>query len=73
MEDICPKVVRVQMGGSYVVLNTKEGIREGRAALYEDIMNAAKYEELQDYIEVVIDPGAKEEDIPDFLRPEMEG
>jgi hypothetical protein len=35
--------------------------------IYEDIMNAAKYNELGDWISIITAPDATEEDIPEFL------
>jgi len=59
---------RVCINHTYVVdLNNKDMIREAVDCLYEDLMNAVKYDELQDWIHVVADPTATEDDIPEFL------
>lgn len=60
---------RVVVRCSYVVdLDNKDMISEAKDCIYEDVMNAVKYDELQNYIEVVEDKSAKESDIPDFLK-----
>ena len=60
---------RVIIRTSYVVdLDNDSMIEEARDCLYEDVMNAVKFDELQNYIEVVEDKKAKVSDIPDFLK-----
>jgi hypothetical protein len=43
-------------------------ISEAKDCLYEDILNAVKYNELHEYIRVVEDKTAKVSDIPEFLK-----
>jgi len=59
---------KVQIGHSYVVdLDDKDMVDHAKDALYEDLMNAVKYDELPSNIEAVNAPDASEGDIPDFL------
>ena len=60
---------RVKIGWSYVVdLDDEEMIRQATDALYEDLMNAVKYDELHLWIDHEEDDEATEEDIAGFLR-----
>ena len=60
---------RVIIRCSYIVdLENEDMISEAKDCIYEDIMNAVKFDELQNYIEVVEDKTAKVSDIPDFLK-----
>lgn len=60
---------KVKLTAEYVVnLDDEYMVEEAKTALYEDIMNFVKYDELQDHLEVEEDPTAKEEDIADFLQ-----
>jgi len=59
---------RVQISHSYVVdLDNKEMVEDGTEALYDDLMNAVKFDELGANIVVLEAPDASESDIPDFL------
>jgi hypothetical protein len=61
--------VRVKISLDYVVPNDEEIIAEAKESLYEDLMNAYKYDELADWVEVEDAPDANTDDIPDFLAP----
>jgi len=64
---------RVQISHSYVVnLDNEDMVEHARDALYEDLMNAVKFDELHSNIEVVEDPDATETEIPDFLTENIE-
>ena len=59
---------RVQISHSYVVdLDNQEMVEHGKEALFEDLMNAVKFDELWSNIQVEKDPEASENDIPEFL------
>lgn len=47
-------------------------IDEARQCVYEDVMNAMKYDEVAENIDVISDPSAKVEDIPEFLTERIE-
>ena len=64
--------VRVRLSGDYTVLNDPEMIQEARKALFEDIMNAAKYEELGDWITTEPAPDGNLDQVPDYLLEEGE-
>jgi hypothetical protein len=67
------KLGRVILKSSYVVdLNNREMVDAAKIALYEDVMNAVKYNELHTWIDIIEDPDANEEDIPEFLIDEDE-
>lgn len=52
----------------YVVDLDNEGmVGDAKDALYEDVMNAVKFNEVDCWIKVIDAPDAKEEDIPEFL------
>jgi hypothetical protein len=53
--------------GYAVDLDNPEMVTHAIDALYEDVMNSVKFDELQDWIKIIEDPSAKEEDIPGFL------
>jgi hypothetical protein len=57
---------------SYVVdLDDADMVDHAKECIYEDIMSAYKYDEVQNYIEVTEpDKTLKESDIPQFLLPE---
>ena len=58
---------RVQISMSYVVnLNDADMVQEAKDCLYEDLMNAYKYDEIGANIEV-IKTNDKASDIPEFL------
>ena len=64
---------RVQLNLSYVVKgNDQDMINQAKLALYEDIMGAVKYDELEGWIEDVPAPEATEDQIPEFLTYEEE-
>lgn len=59
---------RVVFDLGYVVdLDNEEMVDDAKTCVIEDIHNAIKYGELDQYIEVRDDPDAKVEDIPEFL------
>lgn len=66
------KLGKVKIELEYIVdLDNQDMVDQAKNALYEDLMNAAKYEELFDMIEVTDeDKTLKEEDIPEFLIEE---
>ena len=73
MSDQARKLVRVQLSASYVAYADDAAmIEEARLSLYEDMMNAAKYSELHQWIHVVDAPTATEDEIADFLLHEEE-
>lgn len=60
---------KVKLTAEYVVnLDDEYMVEEAKTALYEDIMNFVKYDELQNHFDVVEDPTSKEDDIADFLQ-----
>lgn len=62
------KLGRVYFNLSYVVdMNNQEMVEQAKEAIYEDIMSALKYNEIDSYIELKLDKKAKAKDIPDFL------
>lgn len=62
---------RVGISLNYVVdLDNPEMVQEAKDCLYEDLMNAYKYNELGANIDVVVDKTATKSDIPDFLLEE---
>jgi hypothetical protein len=62
------KYKRLIIDLGYVVrAGDDEMIQHAKTAFYEDIMNAVKYDELFDMIDIVDAPDAKEKDIPEFL------
>ena len=65
------KLKKVTLDLYYVVRDDDESMHEhAKNCLYEDIMSLVKYNELYDAITLVDAPGAKEEDIPEFLLEE---
>jgi len=53
---------------NYVVdLDNSFMVEEAIDCIYEDIMNAVKYNELGEWITTIEDPNATEADIPEFL------
>jgi hypothetical protein len=68
------KLGKVKIELEYVVdLDNEEMVNDAKTYMYEDIMNIVKYGELFDIIEVTDeDKTLKEEDIPDFLKEEVE-
>jgi len=59
--------VRIRVSASYIVPNDPEMIQEARSALYEDIMNAYKYDEVEDWINTEPAPDGKLEQVPEFI------
>jgi len=49
-------------------LDNKSMADEAKECMYEDLMNAVKYDELQNWIDIVEDNSLSEEDIPEFLK-----
>lgn len=67
------KLGRVEFKISYVVdLENENMIDEARQCVYEDVMNAVKYDEVAENIDVTDDPSAKAEDIPEFLTERID-
>lgn len=67
------KLMKVVFDLGYVVDGENpEMVAEAKDAIYEDIMNAFKFEEVANYMELVDAPDATEHDIPDFLLPDPE-
>jgi hypothetical protein len=65
------KYQRLIIDLGYVVRSgDDEMIQRAKECFYEDVMNAVKYDELFDMIDIVDAPGAKEKDIPEFLLEE---
>lgn len=59
---------RVAIDISYVVdLDNRAMVNAAVEALFEDIMNAVKYDEVASYIKVNKDPKARRSHIPSFL------
>lgn len=65
---------RVVFDLGYVVnSDDEEMVTEAFDCIYEDVMNAVKFNELHAHIRIVKDdPSAKEEDIPSFLLEKEE-
>lgn len=65
------KLGRVYFNLSYVVdMNNLEMVENAREAIYEDIMSAIKYGEVNSYIAMKSDKKARVKDIPEFLLGE---
>jgi hypothetical protein len=59
---------RVQITHSYVVdLDNDSMVQEAQDSLYDDIMNAVKFDELGSWIDTIEDKDADEGEIADFL------
>lgn len=64
---------KVRILTEYVVDLDDEGmVSSAQLSLYEDLMNAVKYDELEAWIDIVPAPEADESDIPEFLKDEEE-
>lgn len=64
---------KVRIHNEYIVnLDNEAMVDHAKDALIEDIFNAVKFDEVQDGIEIVEDATLTEEDIPDFLKEEIE-
>ena len=62
------KLGRVYFNLSYVVdMDDQEMVEQAKEAIYEDIMSALKYNEIDSYIDLKLDKKAKVKDIPEFL------
>jgi hypothetical protein len=62
---------KVRVLSEYVVdLDDENMVSSAKISLYEDLMNAVKFDELEAWIEVVEAPEANESDIPGFLKDE---
>ncbi len=62
---------RVEISLGYTVdLDNQDMVDEARECLYEDLMNAYKYNEIGENITVAADKKAKASDIPEFLLGE---
>lgn len=59
---------RVAINSGYIVdLDDDEMVQRAKDALYEDVDNAVKYNEIYNWIEIEQDVDAKEKDISTFL------
>ena len=59
---------RVVVDIGYIVdMDDSDMIEEAKSALYDDVHNAIKYNELDCWISIIEDNEANESDIPDFL------
>ena len=68
-----PKFKRLILDLGYVVRSGDDEMEQSaKEALYEDIMNLVKYNEIFDAITVIDAPEATEQDIPEFLLEERE-
>jgi len=67
------KLGKVFIDVGYVVdLENEEMVQHAMDAIYEDVMNMVKYNELHNAIEVKDVDDANEGDIPEFLTEETE-
>jgi hypothetical protein len=68
------RIGRVYIPSAYIVdLDDEEMVERAKTCMYEDIMNAVKYNELENWIEDdPVDPeeNFSEADIPEFLKNE---
>lgn len=65
---------KVEFKISYVVdLDDQIMVDDAKQCVFEDVMNAVKYDEVVNYIDAAEDPTAKAEDVPEFLREENNG
>jgi len=63
-----PALGRVHITAEYVVdMNDERMVSQAKDALYDDVMNAVKYNELPQMIEVDKEDGLSVNDIPEFL------
>ena len=63
-----PRLGRVTFNINYVVdLDNTDMVDEAKQCVFEDVMNAVKYDEVVNHIKVEYDPTAKHEDISEFL------
>lgn len=67
-------MTRVALDVGYIVPSDRpDTIAEAKRALFEDVMNAVKYDELGNWIVELPAPGATMDHVPEFLRDEEEG
>lgn len=67
------KYKRVILDLGYVVRSGDDEMEQhAKEALYEDVMNLVKHDEIFDAITVLDAPDATEQDIPEFLLEERE-
>jgi hypothetical protein len=73
-----PKKKKMKLGkvifdlGYVVDINNQEMVDHAMECIHEDIMNAVKYNEIPNWLEVIEAPDASEGDIPEFLLEEQE-
>jgi len=66
---------KIKLGMEYVVdLDNQSMVEEAKGCLFEDLMNAVKYDELGAAIDIEEDVNnvLSEKDIPDFLKSEVQ-
>lgn len=69
-----PTYGRVSFRFEYVVrLRDPAMVERAKQALLDDVAAAMNYEEMYDNIQVLPDPGARAEYIPEFLREAEDG
>lgn len=67
------KYVKVCISHSYIVpADNDEAINYAKESLYEDLMNAFKYEEVFELIDVEEAPDADASDVPDFIKEHID-
>lgn len=65
------KLGKIYISHKYIVdLEDQNMIEQAKIAMYEDLMNAVKYDELHLWINIDQDDTAEEQDIPEFLIEE---
>lgn len=63
-----PRLGRVEFRCSYVVdLDDPMMVEDAQLAVYEDVHNSVRFDEVEAWIEVKEDPNANPADIPEFL------
>lgn len=68
-----PKMGRVVIDLGYVVyLDDAKMIARAKRNFYDDIMNLIKNDEIFGCIDAIADKNATEEEIPEFLLPEVD-
>jgi len=64
---------KVYINASYIVdLDNRDMVEDAKLCLYEDLMNAVKYDELYLWIDVKSEDGLSQNDIPAFLLGQEE-
>lgn len=67
------KYVKVCITLSYIVpADNVEAINYAKESLYEDLMNAYKYDEVFAWIDVEEAPDANASDVPDFIKEHID-